>query len=169
MAASQLQSGRAVAASLNLQIWLVLLQLLGGDRVASVRARVDVRACADRVGSVLGLLINPWARAVLRSQTDRLSPVPASVTRTPVQQATSKRRGPAGMSGSQPGGKQQEERAKRATQERARVHVFVARCLNAKRGTECLRLWSAAAVWLFRAFPRQSTPLFSLRGGVKSF
>lgn len=34
----------------------------------------------DRVGSVLGLLINPWARAVLHSQTDRLSPVPAPVT-----------------------------------------------------------------------------------------
>lgn len=34
----------------------------------------------DRVGSVLGLLINPWARAVLLSQTDRLSPVPAPET-----------------------------------------------------------------------------------------
>lgn len=168
MAASQLQSGRAVAASLNLQIWLVLLQLLGGDRVASVRARVDVCACADRVSSVLGLLINPWARAVLRSQTDRLSPVPASVTRTPLQQATSKGRGPAGMSGSQPGG----SRRKKEQRERCRNgpgYTCLLLGLNTKRGTECLRHWSAAVVWLFRAFPRQSTSLFSLHSGVKSF
>lgn len=82
MAASQLQSGWAVAVFLNLQIWLVLLQLRCGDRVGSVCICTDVCVCAcvDRVGSVLGLLINPWARAVLLSQTDRLSPVPAPVT-----------------------------------------------------------------------------------------
>lgn len=40
-----------------------------------------VCGCVDRVGSVLGLLINPWARAVLLSQTDRLSPGPAPVMR----------------------------------------------------------------------------------------
>lgn len=40
-----------------------------------------VCAYVDRVGSVLGLVINPWARAVLHSQTDRLSPLPAPVTR----------------------------------------------------------------------------------------
>lgn len=63
MAASQLQSSWTVAVFLNLQIWLVLLQL----------------RCGDRVGSVLGLLINPWARAILLIQTDRLSPAPAPV------------------------------------------------------------------------------------------
>lgn len=45
VAASQLQSGWAVAVFLNLQIWLVLLQLHCGDRVGSVCICMYVCVC----------------------------------------------------------------------------------------------------------------------------
>lgn len=57
-----------------------------------------------RVDSVRGLPINPRARAVLRQQTDRLSALPAPVTRAPTLTGHFKvGGGGAGMSGSPPG------------------------------------------------------------------
>ncbi len=47
VAASQLQSGWAVAVFLNLQIWLVLLQLRCGDRVGSVCICTYVCVCVS--------------------------------------------------------------------------------------------------------------------------
>ena len=89
-------------------------------------------ACVDRVGSVLGLLINPWARAVLHSQTDRLSPVPAPVTgarsNKPLQRDRASRNVRFRTRGSEKKSKRARETAKQKEEE-ACVHLCVCVCV----------------------------------------
>lgn len=132
----------------------------------------------DRVGSVLGLLINPWARAVLHSQTDRLSPVPAPVTgarsNKPLQRDRASRNVRFRTRGSEKKSKRERQRSRRR---KRLVYICVCVCVlhsqNMEEGEGCLAFWSAAGLRPYLDLTHSSTSFFfsffSIRSRVKLF